>query len=403
MDGLEPRLGCGFGGVLGFFAVADQQLQPGSGRLTADLLVGRGADPAQLQHIAQQRIPPLGGILPEHGQRSLHAVGVGVVAVLDHIHALAVDDPLAHSGLLEVGQPCNDAFGVKAKAGGGGISRQRVGHVVPAHRRDAHREAARVPIHESEGHAVALRMDVLCADIRVCIAEAEPDRPDRTGQSRFPQEGIVAVQHQRGTFGQTGADLELGLADVLLTAEVADVGYADAGDDADIRPGTLGQPLDLPQMAHAHLDHRIRGVFPDVEEGAGQTQLVVLVALGLDGAAKARNGSVGHLLGGGLADAAGHAHDLGRKLAAVVRAHGHHGAVAVRAEDGLLRRHPLHRVVQHHIGCPLFQCFGRKIVAIEFFSGEGHKNAARPHLAAVGGHKIEGSVGGKPLCRQPLE
>ena len=44
---------------------------------------------------------------------------------------------------------------------------------------------------------------------------------------------------------------------------------------------------------------------------------------------------VGHLLGGGLAHTAGHAHHLGVVLAAVVCAHHHHGVVAVRAKDGL--------------------------------------------------------------------
>ena len=43
----------------------------------------------------------------------------------------------------------------------------------------------------------------------------------------------------------------------------------------------------------------------------------------------------------------------------VVRTHHHHGVVAVRAEDGLFRRHALHRVVHHHINSTVLQCAAR--------------------------------------------
>ena len=197
------------------------------------------------------------------------------------------------------------------------------------------------------------------------------------------QKLVIVVQHQRGTLRQTAADLQLGLADVFLAAQVADVGHADAGDDAHIRAGGAGQTIDLSGMAHAHLDHCILGVCPDAHQGAGHSQFIVLVALGLDGIAEAAQGRISHLLGGGLAHAAGHAHHLGVVLLAVVCAHDHHGVVAVRAEHSLFRRDALHRMVHHHKGGTVLQRLGRKVVAIEFFTGERHEDAAGTHFAAV--------------------
>ena len=269
-----------------------------------------------------------------------------------------------------------------------------------AHGRDVHLGGVFLPVFQRKGHAVVLLPDVQGADVRVLIPQAEPDRVDMLRQLRGPQERVIPIEHQRGTVGQALADLQLGLADILLAAQVANVRHTDAGDDAHIRAGAAAQPLDLAPVAHAHLHHRVLRLFADAEHGAGQAQLVVLVALGLDGIAKARNGGVGHLFGSGLAHAARHAHYLGGKLAAVVGTHHHHGAVAVRAEKTLPRRDIFHRVVEDDIFGPLFQCFGREIVAVKFFTGERHKDAPGAHLAAVGGHKVDGCLIGKALRGQ---
>ena len=255
-------------------------------------------------------------------------------------------------------------------------------------------------VFEHKAHAVGLLLDGQGADIRPLVAQAEPDGPDMPRQLCLPQEGVVAVQHQRSALRQTGADLQLGLADVLLTAQVADVGHADAGDDAHIRAGAAAQPLDLAQVAHAHLDDGIFGLVSDAEHRAGQAQLIVLVALGLDGIAEALDGSIAHLLGGGLAHAARHAHDSGVELAAVVGPHHHHGMIAVRAEHGLFRRDALDRVVQHHTEGPGFQCLGCKVVAVESFARKGYKDTAGADLAAVGGHKGHFGVPGVKVFRR---
>ena len=79
--------------------------------------------------------------------------------------------------------------------------------------------------------------------------------------------------------------------------------------------------------------------------------------------------------------------------------------VAVGADDRLFCRDPLHRVVQHDIGRPLFQRLGREIVAVEPLARKSHEDAAGADLAAVGGHKADGlavgeALGGKALQKQ---
>ena len=294
---------------------------------------------------------------------------------------------LAHSGLLKVSQTCNDPAGIQPQTGSGAVGGQCVGHIVTAHGGDLYEESALLVILQHKAHALFILLDGQSTDISVLIAQAEPDRADMVGQNGLAQEGIIPVQHQRSTLRQTGADLQLCLADVLLTAQVADVGHPDAGDDAYIRAGALAQALDLSGVAHSHLHHGVLGLFADAEHGAGQAQLIVLVALGLDGTAKACNGGVGHLLCGGLAHAAGHAHHFGVELAAVVGTQHHHGVVAVRADHALLLRHAFHGVVQHHAERAVFQRLGGKIMAVEFFARERHKDAPGADLTAVGGHQ----------------
>ena len=295
---------------------------------------------------------------------------------------------LAAAGLLKIGKALDDAVRIAAQTGGGTVSSQCIGNIVPAHGRDPHHKGALFLIFQHKAHAVSLLPDGQRTHVRILVRQAEPHRAHMLRQLCLAQEGIVIIQHQWCALGQAGTDLQLCLADVLLTAQIPDVGHADTGDDAHIRTGGTSQTVDLARMAHAHFNDRILGAAANAHQGAGHAQLIVLVALGLDGLAKAGKGRIGHLLGGGLAHAAGHAHHLGVILAAVVGTHHHHRVVAVRAEDGLLRRNTLHRVVHHHVNSAVFQCLCRKVVAVKFFAREGHKDAAGPHLAAVGGHRL---------------
>ena len=297
---------------------------------------------------------------------------------------------LAHPGLPELLHLLDGLLGGQAQLAGGAVGRQGVGHVVAAQRRDVHHEAAVLGVVQQKAHAVVLLPDGGGVHVGLLAGHAVPDRAHMGGQFRLAQERVIVVQDQRRALGHPVADLQLGLADVLLAAQVADVGQADAGDDAHVRPGAAGQPADLAGVVHAHLDDGVLRPGADLEQGAGQAQLVVLVALGLDGAAQGAEGRGAELLGGGLAHAAGHAHHFGGKLGPVVGAHLHHGLVAVGAEDGLFLGHALHRVVEHHPFRACLQGFGGKVVPVKVFAGESYKHAPGPGLPAVGGHQRDG-------------
>lgn len=60
-------------------------------------------------------------------------------------------------------------------------------------------------------------------------------------------------------------------------------------------------------------------------------------------------------------------------------------------------------MVEDDIFGPFFQCFGREIVAVKFFTGERHKDAPGAHLAAVGGHKVDGCLIGKAPPGPPFK
>ena len=89
---------------------------------------------------------------------------------------------------------------------------------------------------------------------------------------------------------------------------------------------------------------------------------------------------------------------------AIIGPQHHHGVVAVRADHTLLLRHAFHGVVQHHAERAVFQRLGGKIMAVEFFARERHKDAPGADLTAVGGHQRDRSLAlGQRVDRQALQ
>ena len=152
------------------------------------------------------------------------------------------------------------------------------------------------------------------------------------------QEGS-SVQHQRRT---SGRPLQISAlpCDILLTAQIADMGHADAGNDAHIRPCRPRQTVDLAGVPMPISTTAYRCCFP-AASGCGHSQLIVLVASVLMVSPKAAQ--VG-LLWYSRSTLPGHAHHFGVVLA-VVCAHHHHGVVAVR--KGYFLRHTGHWMVDY--------------------------------------------------------
>jgi len=167
------------------------------------------------------------------------------------------------------------------------------------------------------------------------------------------------------------------------------VGHADHRDDAGGGAGAAGQPLDLTQVVHAHLHHGVPGVVIQAEQGVGHTDVVVLVALGLEGFAKGGEDGVAEFFGGGLAHTAGNADHLGAEQHAVVGGHADHGAGAVRHDDSAVLGHAVHGVVGDDIGGAVPVSTGGEGMAVDALTGEADEHAAGLDLAAVGNNSVD--------------
>ena len=167
------------------------------------------------------------------------------------------------------------------------------------------------------------------------------------------------------------------------------MGHADHRDDAGGGAGAAGQPLDLTQVVHAHLHHGVPGVVIQAEQGVGHTDVVVLVALGLEGFAKGGEDGVAELFGGGLAHTAGNADHLGAEQHAVVGGHADHGAGAVRHDDSAVLGHAVHGMVGDDISGAVPVSTGGEGMAVDALTGEADEHAAGLDLAAVGNNSVD--------------
>ena len=104
-----------------------------------------------------------------------------------------------------------------------------------------------------------------------------------------------------------GQQLALGPENILPAAQTLDVGVANIRDDPHIGLDDTGQIVDLAKFVHPHLQHRDLMAGVQLQQGQRQTYVVIVVALRLEHlVSDAQNGGQ-HILGGGLAHAAGHA------------------------------------------------------------------------------------------------
>ena len=217
--------------------------------------------------------------------------------------------------------------------------------------------------------------------------QAEPQ--GLAGGGGGPQQGLVAVENGGPAGRQTLQDLQLGLADALPGAQVFDVHGADVGDDGHLGPGDPGEPGELSGVVHAHLHHG--GLRPpgDAQHRQGDADVVVVVALGLDGVIDAAAGGGGHLLCGGLAHTAGQADEAGALQAAPPA-----GGQVHQAPETV--RHHNHRhagklpLPQHRRGA-LFQGRGDEVVTVPL-RPQGDEELPRRQPPGVVAGALEGDV-----------
>ena len=309
---------------------------------------------------------------------------------------------LAHAR-RPVGRQRGSAAGsVPTQAGRGGVGSQRVVDRVDARCRDGGIERTVLRIDDFEGRAVCAGDDIHRADIGIRGVNAEPDRPQAAGDACRGQQVVVRVQGQRCAVWQAGADLQLCLQYILARAEIFQMRNTDHRNDARAGPGTAGQTLDLARVVHAHLDNGVLGIVGQAEQRVGHADVIVLVALGLEGLTEGGEHRVAELLRRRLADAARDTDHSGVEQHPVVGRHADHGPAAVRHNDRAVRRHALDGMVGNDIFCAAPVGTGGVVMAVNTLAGEADKNTARLDLAAVGHNGADGDRLGQRQSGQQL-
>ena len=187
----------------------------------------------------------------------------------------------------------------------------------------AHRELAAIPqlvVADFKADDLALVDDLLGDHVTLGVVYPVIDCFARQRAALLPQQRLVAAQHGHAARAQPLEDFQLRAADALPRAEELDVRGADIRDDRDIRARRRRHPGQLAEVVHAHLEHGRARRFFDAQHGQRHADLVIQVALGLEGLAVLPQHGGDHLLGRRLADRAGHAdHPCGHLRAVAAR------------------------------------------------------------------------------------
>lgn len=141
-----------------------------------------------------------------------------------------------------------------------------------------------------------------------------PAAPD--GCQAAVEQGVTGWNHHQALGVEGRSDLALGLGDGLAAAQSADVGRTHIGNHGQIGFAAAAEPLDFAQAPHAHLHHHRPVLARRLEQGQGDADVVVLVALaGPHGPGGGEHGAE-QFPGGGFAGRTGHRQHWGGQLAA---------------------------------------------------------------------------------------
>jgi hypothetical protein len=245
---------------------------------------------------------------------------------------------------------------------------------------------------------------------------AEAEVPHGARGLGLGEDALVAVGVDGGARrGEGGEQLALGAGDLVDAAQALQVDGADVDDHAHLGLGDAGQVGDLAAGRHAHLDDGVAVLGPEAEEGEGEAEVVVEVALGpvhplLAGR---RREHAGHqLLGGGLAVGAGDADDAqaaGGERAAVragQAAEGGDGVVYLDDRDVTGQREVGGAAAgDHQAGGAREDGLGGEVVPVVALAADGEPQAAGQDGAPVDGHAaVEGAgdAGGDQVEREGM-
>ena len=155
------------------------------------------------------------------------------------------------------------------------------------------------------------------------------------------------------------------------------MGVPYVGDDRCVRPCDLCQVVDLAQMVHAHLDDSDLVLLFQLQQHAGNAEIVVEIPGGLQHIEPGGEDRRDHVLGGGLAHAACHPDHGDMEFPSVTAGQVSQGQGGVLYKDVEAVRFIAARLSGDQAACgPFFQGAGNKAVGVVLFSHDGDKKVS---------------------------
>ena len=114
----------------------------------------------------------------------------------------------------------------------------------------------------------------------VLIGQGHPRHPTGPNPRKGRlEQGITGRHHQKSVLSKARRDFQLGLGNRLTAAEPPDMRRPDIGHHGHVRSRRVAQAFNLPQSPHAHFDNHRLVLFPGIEQGERNPDVVVFVAL----------------------------------------------------------------------------------------------------------------------------
>jgi len=214
--------------------------------------------------------------------------------------------------------------------------------------------------------------------------QSEGDDPALPVPSGIPEEGIILVYDHRPRRRQLPEQVSFLRRHPGQVRESRQMGQADIGDQADVRQGHPGQSGDLPRGVRPQLQDSRHVAGPQAEQRQRQTDEIVEVAFRFQNVSPPSHDGGDHLLGCGLAGAAGNGDDRGGEAPPPPGGQITQCPQGIADDDhGELAGETLRPTVDEGSGGPLPPGLRQVVVAVEMLPRQGDEQVAFPTLSGV--------------------
>ncbi len=165
---------------------------------------------------------------------------------------------------------------------------------------------------------------------------------------------------------------------------------ADIGDQADIRPGDVGQVCDIPGLAGAEFEHREAVVRFQFEQAQRHAQLVVVIAPSSQHCPCGPQNAGHHFLDRGFAVTAGDADH--HRVETLPQQRGKAAQREQHIAHDQLRYVEIEAAIDQQGHGAELNGRGRKVVAIDLAAGKRCKQGAKVDPAAVSDNRVDGDI-----------